>query len=167
MPITYLTGDATEPIAGEGIKIITHICNNAGGWGAGFVLALSAKWSKPEVAYKKWYKERNKRSKYTSSRIFTLGNIQLVKVEDDILVANMIAQEHYKWINNIPPIRYEALANCLDKLNNEIPHRSTVHMPRIGCGLAGGKWKIVEAIINTNINKPVFVYDLPESQANG
>lgn len=40
--IHYVTGDATEPI-GEGEKIIAHICNDQGGWGAGFVLALSKK----------------------------------------------------------------------------------------------------------------------------
>ena len=42
MEILYIKGDATAPI-GSGVKVITHICNDIGGWGKGFVLALSKK----------------------------------------------------------------------------------------------------------------------------
>src|SRR5205823_6841477 len=51
--ITYLKGDATCPQA-KGVKIICHVCNDIGGWGKGFVLALSKRWSEPEAAYRKW-----------------------------------------------------------------------------------------------------------------
>ena len=40
--ITYLIGDATEPV-GAGRKIIAHICNDRGIWGGGFTGALSKK----------------------------------------------------------------------------------------------------------------------------
>jgi hypothetical protein len=40
--------------------------------------------------------------------------------------------------------------------------QATVHMPRIGCGLAGGKWEAVEPLIRVAIpGTEVFVYDLP------
>ncbi|MBM7418211.1 MULTISPECIES: hypothetical protein [Chryseobacterium] len=45
--ITHLKGDATNPQT-EGNKIITHICNDIGGWGKGFVLAISNRWKNPE-----------------------------------------------------------------------------------------------------------------------
>lgn len=32
--ITYVTGDATKPV-GNGRKIIAHVTNDEGGWGAG------------------------------------------------------------------------------------------------------------------------------------
>ena len=54
MEILYIKGDATAPI-GSGVKVITHICNDIGGWGKGFVLALSKKWKMPEEAYRQWY----------------------------------------------------------------------------------------------------------------
>lgn len=38
--ITYLKGDATNPQSEEN-KIIAHICNDIGGWGKGFVVAIS------------------------------------------------------------------------------------------------------------------------------
>ena len=37
--------------------IIAHVCNDVGGWGSGFVVARSAKWSKPEAAYRRWLGE--------------------------------------------------------------------------------------------------------------
>jgi hypothetical protein len=39
-----------------------------------------------------------------------------------------------------------------------------VHMPRIGCGLAGGQWEEIEPIIETTLGAKgvaVTVYDLP------
>jgi O-acetyl-ADP-ribose deacetylase (regulator of RNase III) len=39
---------------------------------------------------------------------------------------------------------------------------ASVHMPRIGCGLAGGTWDKIEPIINNSLIKSgveVFVYD--------
>jgi hypothetical protein len=41
--IVFLKGDVTCP-SQQGLKIIAHICNDIGGWGKGFVLALSKKW---------------------------------------------------------------------------------------------------------------------------
>ncbi len=42
--------------------------------------------------------------------------------------------------------------------------RATVHMPRIGCGLAGGQREIVEALVRDELvahEINVTVYDLP------
>jgi len=39
--ITYRRGDATAPNA-DGSKIVCHVCNDVGGWGKGFVVALHA-----------------------------------------------------------------------------------------------------------------------------
>ena len=52
--IRYLKGDATCPQA-KGVKIICHVCNDIGGWGKGFVLALSRRWEQPESEYRAWY----------------------------------------------------------------------------------------------------------------
>jgi O-acetyl-ADP-ribose deacetylase (regulator of RNase III) len=108
--ITYLKGDATNPQT-EGNKIITHICNDIGGWGKGFVLAISNRWKNPENEYRKWFQNEEN---------FILGEIQIVQVEEDIFVCNMIGQ--HKTITNskgILPIRYEAVEKCLEKLADE------------------------------------------------
>ena len=153
--INFLKGDATDP-KGDGNKIIVHICNDVGGWGRGFVLAISNRWKEPEASYREWYKAKNESN-------FALGQIQLVQVEDDIFVGNMIAQRDVRTINNIPPVRYDALESALNKVEIEAKKlTASVHMPRIGCGLAGGEWNKVEAIIQkTLVDKgvEVFVYD--------
>ena len=44
-----------------------------------------------------------------------------------------------------------------------IDHKASVHMPRIGCGLAGGKWELIEQIIKEELitkEIAVTVYDL-------
>jgi O-acetyl-ADP-ribose deacetylase (regulator of RNase III) len=152
--ITYIKGDATNP-QGVGNKIIVHICNDIGGWGKGFVLAISKKWKEPEEQYREWY---------NSQIEFELGKVQFVQVQSDIWVANLIGQHK---INNDksgnPPIRYDAIFEGLKEIATFASiNNLSVHMPRIGCGLAGGKWENIEPIIlntlsNNDIN--VTVYD--------
>lgn len=154
--IIYIKGDATVPQA-SGIKIIAHICNDIGGWGKGFVLALSKRWDEPEVEYRLWHRERSKNN-------FALGEIQLVKVEKYIFVANMIGQRGVKVSRSEGvPIRYEAVEACLAKLADEAKAlEASVHMPRIGCGLAGGKWEQIEPLIAQTLlanGIDVYVYD--------
>ena len=49
--------------------------------------------------------------------------------------------------SNGPPIRYEAVRACLRRLAVEARVGASVHMPRIGCGLAGGRWEEIEPMI--------------------
>ncbi len=80
--ITYLKGDATNPQVGEN-KIIAHICNDIGGWGKGFLLAISKRWKEPENEYRKGFK---------NDENFHLGKIQMVQVENNLWICHMIAQ---------------------------------------------------------------------------
>ena len=153
--IIYIKGDATEPV-GTGPKYIVHICNDIGAWGAGFVVALSEKWPEPEDSYRKWNQ---------TGVGFGLGSIQPVAVSEDITVINMIAQHGIRRApSGKPPIRYEFLKQCLEKVATEAAQvGASVHMPRIGCGLAGGLWEVVEGIIKETLikhNINVIVYDL-------
>lgn len=64
------------------------------------------------------------------------------------------------------PIRYDAVLEGLRTLADyAIGLGASIHMPRIGCGLAGGDWRIIEAIIQVSLIDPgidVTVYDLKE-----
>lgn len=154
-PVHYLKGDATSPQA-AGAKIIAHVCNDRGGWGKGFVLAISKRWPAPESAYREWYRDRTRTD-------FKLGEIQIIQVKPDIWVANMIGQHGTRNGSKGPPVRYEAIKSCLEKLaNHAVKLRGSVHMPRIGCGLAGGTWTKIEPVILQTLGAagvPVFVYD--------
>ena len=79
------------------------------------------------------------------------------------MVANMVAQTGLRVTKSGPPIRYEALAVCLGHVASKaIELGASVHMPRIGCGLAGGKWSEVEPLIIEHLGRRgvvVVVYD--------
>src|SRR5690349_10368910 len=105
--IEYIKGDATNP-GGLDKKIIVHVCNDIGGWGKGFVMAISAKWKQPEEQYRQWHQ---------SQKEFELGKVQFVQVEENLWVANMIGQRKInKDEHGNPPIRYEAVEQALEKV---------------------------------------------------
>ena len=138
MTIRYLEGDATDPRS-PGHKVIVHVCNDIGGWGRGFVLAISKRWPEPERDYRQWF-ESEPRPR--------LGEVQFVTVKDEITVANMIGQHGLRKSRGVPPIRYDAVRTGLESVAAYARDReASVHMPRIGCGLAGGEWNSIEPII--------------------
>lgn len=157
--IAYVRGDATTPSV-KGAKVIAHVCNDIGGWGKGFVVALSRRWPEPEEAYRAWHRER-------ASNDFGLGALQLVQVEPYVWVANMIGQRGIRTGSKGVPVRYEAIDAALARLADEaLALEASVHMPRIGCGLAGGKWSRVEPLISERLVKrgvAVTVYDQGEA----
>ncbi|WP_445527805.1 macro domain-containing protein [Streptomyces cyslabdanicus] len=154
--ITYIRGDATRP-SGEGAKVIAHVANDLGGWGKGFVLALSRRWPEPEAAYRAWHRDR-------AANDFGLGAVQLVPVDRDLWVANMIGQHGIRRGGRGVPVRYEAIGTALGRLAGRVVELgASVHMPRIGCGLAGGRWDRVEPLIEERLVRrgiAVTVYDV-------
>jgi O-acetyl-ADP-ribose deacetylase (regulator of RNase III) len=153
--LKVVTGDATVPI-GSGNKLIVHVCNDVGAWGAGFVLAVSKKWPEPQHAYRIWFRGRVKNN-------FGLGAVQFVQVANGLWVANMIAQTLCD--KDGPPIEYDSLNQCLQQVAKEAKRlQASVHMPRIGCGLAGGTWEEVgpivqETLVDRGIEVTVYDFD--------
>ena len=156
--LSYVNGDATFP-AGEGRKILVHCCNDKGAWGSGFVLAISKRWPEPEQQYRAM--ERH-----------TLGTVGLVHVEPGIVLANLIGQTGTaKSEDGLPPIRYEALRKGFQRIvkwsslaTTTDPAPFSIHMPRLGSGLAGGDWALIEPLIKATFIRAghnVTVYDFP------
>lgn len=141
--LKFIEGDATNPVSSP--FCIIHVCNNLGGWGAGFVLAISRRWKEPERVYR-------------TSKKWKLGEVQWVKIGENFVV-NMIAQNGFKQVGNEIPLKYDALDKCLEQVYRDLPANYTVHCPRIGCGLAGGKWEKVEELILKHMKNNTFVYD--------
>ncbi|MGW1498607.1 macro domain-containing protein [Streptomyces mirabilis] len=153
--ITYVRGDATVPSV-KGVKLIAHVCNDLGGWGKGFVLALSRRWPEPEAAYRAWHRDR-------AHNDFGLGATQFVQVEKYVWVANLIGQRGMRTGSKGVPVRYEAIDTGLAHVATKAAELdASVHMPRIGCGLAGGDWSRVEPLIVRQLVErgvAVTVYD--------
>jgi O-acetyl-ADP-ribose deacetylase (regulator of RNase III) len=159
LSITYVSGDATKP-QGEGLKIIAHICNDAGAFGAGFVVAVKNRWPVVAAAYHDWFRHRGDAA--TGGRPPELGAVQYVMVDGGLVIANMIGQ--VLGYGEGPPIRYKAVGECLANVGDmAILREASVHLPRIGTGLAGGSWGQIEPLITKHLvdrGVEVVVYDL-------
>jgi O-acetyl-ADP-ribose deacetylase (regulator of RNase III) len=154
VPITYITGDATAP-DGDGPRTIAHVCNDIGKWEKGFVMAISRRWKEPAQQFKEWYDDGDD---------FELGRVQFVEVGPQLWVANLIGQRGITKADGVPPVRYEAIRQGMAHIAKfATKNNAAVHMPRIGCGLAGGKWQEIAKIIDDELvdkSVGVTVYSL-------
>ena len=153
--INYTIGDATQP---EGRPaMIVHVCNDVGAWGAGLVLAISRRWPEPERTYRDW-------SRGPEARAFALGEVSFVTVEPGLVVANLVGQHGLRRRGADRPVRLEAIACGLRTVAVHARKLgASVHMPRIGCGLAGGTWTEIGPIVERELCQrfvAVTVYDL-------
>lgn len=164
--IHYIAADATEPYQkseGQAYNYLLHVCNNVGAWGAGFVIPLAKKWPHTKQAYTE------------AVLAMSLGENQIVPVEDNLAVVNMIAQldvipiahkysaEHVRRVSNetstwrnhrsaiLPNIQYDALFRCLETIGQQAHPDSRFHFPMFGAGLGGGNWDLIAAIINSTL----------------
>lgn len=150
-------GDATAPEGSAGEpRVLLHICNDLGRWGRGFVKAVSRRWPEPEARYRAWYAGQERKA-------FALGKAQFVRVDKGLWVANLVGQRGLKPRAGLAPIRYDAVREGLLSVQRfALKRGASVHMPRIGCGLAGGRWAIMaeliaEALLDAGVS--VTVYD--------
>lgn len=153
--IRYVIGDATKPegYVPHGGRCIVHCCNDRGGWGSGFVLALDKLSPEPRRIYR-------------AQSEYNLGDVSYANVGGGLWVANIIGQHGTVASDNPHPVKYDALFTGLTSIVDYVgPAEFSLHMPRMGSGLAGGSWDVIEAIINeTCAGVDVMVYDLPERQ---
>jgi len=119
--------------------IICHQVNTKGVMGAGLAKQIRTKF--PEV-----YKAYNELCKRNQGEDL-LGNLHIVGVEVNLLVANLFGQSHYggRGVRT----NYGALQDALEEtviFGKE--HNLPIYVPyNMGCGLAGGSWNTVKDII--------------------
>jgi len=145
--IHVVKGDAT--LIRERPAILVHIVNDIGAWGKGFVLAVSRRWPHVRSAYRgEW---RGKR----------LGDVQFVDAEPGLVVANLFGQRGIQGRRGGRPIRYGAVRRGLRTVAwMAVATGACVHMPKIGCGLAGGDWNVVYRIVEEEMRGlDVFIYE--------
>lgn len=147
MKLIHRLGSALEP-AGTDDFVIAHIVNDRGAWGAGFVIPLGQKFP----LAKEWYLKGG----------LKLGEVQFVPVTlagRAGWIANMCAQT----LGSDRPLYYHKLIDCLEHLQNHSHDvNARIHMPRIGCGLAGGRWQIIANLLPAGTT----VYTLPAERGN-
>lgn len=153
--IKVTVGDASEPLGAQS-KILLQVVNDqATLWGGGFAKYCGKKWPRAQASFREWAMGRGN---------LKLGNVHAFAVREDLTVISLVAQRGFGKPSSGPRLRYGALFSALEKVGKlAMANRSTVHMPRIGTGEAGGSWNIIEgiiqeALVSRGIN--VTIYDL-------
>jgi hypothetical protein len=149
--IAHRTADLFEYALGEEKPdAIAHVVNNVGEWGAGFVLPLASEFPEAKIHYEhEW-------------QAYSLGDVQRIKTSRGVDIYNLFAQD---GIEGVRPLRYGWLAKSLRQVGEMMDKRTHIYMPRIGCGLAGGSWDVVEPLIEEGLSdQHVTVFTLPREQ---
>jgi O-acetyl-ADP-ribose deacetylase (regulator of RNase III) len=141
--IVEVVGDATVP-HGDGDKLIVHLVNDqTSNWGGEFAKSLKGRLPRAQEAFREWVHE--------DPSNLALGKVHFVRLAEDLSVATMVAQRGYRPSVR-PRIRYAALRECLQHVSDCARDKTlSVHMPRIGTGMAGGKWDVIAELIEDTL----------------
>lgn len=141
--ISYIHGDLfTTPD-----QVIVHGCNAAGVMGSGVARIVKEKYPK---AYKDYYMFCTK----GLSMEEVMGHNVFSKQPDGKFIVNSITQPSYGRGLGIRFCSYDAIDDCMKRLVMECEDRGivSISMPKIGAGLGGGSWDVIEKIIETHFN---------------
>lgn len=128
--IEYKTGNLLNVTEG----IILHGCNGQGVMGAGVAKDIKIKY--PEVF--KVYKEGS----------MHLGTVTKEWVDEDLIVVNGVVQKFY-GTDGKRYVNYAALVEVFQEaISLAYCFSYTLNFPKIGAGLGGGDWSVIEQIIN-------------------
>ncbi len=145
MKIEYRKGNLFH---GDG-NFIIHCCNAQNKMGKGFAKELRNRF--PDCY-----------EKYSETSGLHVGDIIPYVSEGGLTIFNMIGQDRY-GNDGKRYVSYDALATCFETLDSiavDIGMKS-LHMPKIGTGLAGGKWQIISSIIETHSDNFIpVVYEI-------
>lgn len=132
--IVYKQGDILESQESH----IAHGCNCSGGFGSGMAKAIALRYPQVKEGYLYRYRSRG----------WNLGEVQLIGVGDGSgrEIANCATQERYGKPEDGPYVSYPAIRIVIKDLVKSWPDGFAI--PKIGAGLAGGNWDIIEKIIN-------------------
>lgn len=132
--------------------VIPHVCNDSGGFGAGFVVALDKRFPKIKEQYQDGIKDL---SLYPGN---TQVCVEYPQSGKTVWIANMIAQRGFKSVSNPRPLHYGWLAHAMNQLvdciesevvMNWSDKRPIIVAPRFGSDLAGGDFGIIRELIES------------------
>lgn len=128
-------GNALDELDNGNIDVLVHGCNTFHTMGAGIARQIASRYPQTLEADKKTI--RGDRGK--------LGTFSMAKTENGFIV-NAYTQHGFGGGFG-PNVDYEAIKECFEKIAIAF-NGLTIGFPLIGCGLAGGRWDIVEPLIN-------------------
>lgn len=134
--IKYVQGDLFD--ASE--QVIAHGCNCSGGFGSGVAGIIARKYPGVRNAYMDKFHDSG----------WKLGEIQPVfSITADKYIVNCATQQAY-LPRGVCHADYEAIATAMLSVKEFAQQKGlSIAIPKIGAGLAGGDWNIIENILET------------------
>lgn len=145
--ITYVKGDLIKLAQAGEFNVIAHGCNCFCTMARGIAPLMAA------AFHVDGYELEAPRYK---GDIDKLGRIEGHPFSPYLRVYNFYTQYHWGLSGGPIPLDYDALHLCFRKLKMELHQfgvRSTarIGLPKIGCGLAGGDWKVVSTFLDSEL----------------
>ena len=158
MGMYYKTGNLLE----APVDYICHQVNCQGRMGSGIAKQIRERWPIVYEQYISGFKAIEEESINWEDELdvseVLLGRLQQIKVNDTQTVINMFAQQYYGY-DGKRYTSYDAFWACLGGIRDSIPKGSKIGFPyRIGCGLGGANWQVIETMIYAVLGKDFDVY---------
>ena len=127
--------------------IIIHGCNCFCTMNSGVAKDLRSKW--PGIYIEDLKTARGDRGK--------LGTYTSYTTNEGPIIVNAYTQHRYGTDKQY--LEYSALRRVFSKIHLDFEDSLTIALPKIGCGLAGGDWKIVQDIIQETLTgRDITIY---------
>lgn len=131
--VNYIQGDLFSTKA----DIIAHGCNCRGGFGSGVAKIVATKYPKARHYYLDKHEEEG----------WKLGDVQFVRQWNDKIIANCATQDGY-LPRGICHADYPAIRKAMTTVKEYARAKNlSIAIPKIGAGLAGGDWQVIEKIL--------------------
>lgn len=138
----YVKGDLLDLAEKGNFDVVVHGANCFTTMGSGIAKSIHSRWPEAyEVDCDTSYASRAKLGKYSGITIKRNGYA--------FFVVNAYTQYDYRPRSGTPPVDYNAIRSVFKALAKEFSDPNTrFGIPKIGAGLAGGNWDIIEKIID-------------------
>lgn len=149
--VNYVKGNLLD----SDCDYICHQVNCQGVMGSGIARQIRERWPRVYESYKHYVDYHNKRGEGL------LGNILISNISQPTRVINMFSQDMYGYDGN-RYTSYDAFAHCLSKIDLHVANGRSIGFPKnIGCGLGGGNWKVISALIEEILGPThdVYIYE--------
>jgi O-acetyl-ADP-ribose deacetylase (regulator of RNase III) len=145
--IEYKVGDLLETTD----PFIAHGCNSLGIMGAGLALQIARRY--PWVA-EKFKKAHEWEVQFNGAQHLEMGGVyEYAQRDAPYRILNLITQGAFG--RNGKFVSYDAVDLAFKAVGARIG-TSPISIPRIGAGLGGGDWRVIEAIIESLIHRDII-----------
>ncbi|MFT5729188.1 MAG: O-acetyl-ADP-ribose deacetylase (regulator of RNase III) [Desulforhopalus sp.] len=141
--VRVVTGDLITLTLQGKFDVIVHGCNCFCRMGAGIARSIQLQFPEAYVADLMTTKgDRNKLGYFSSATVQENGH--------NIIIVNGYTQ--FQSSGSLPLVDYDAVENLFKRIKKEFSGKR-IGYPKIGAGLAGGDWNIIEHIINKELTQ--------------